>query len=282
MPGLAVKLYGVLFKFHLKHTLQNLIRSSLGDSNPFGITSRPNEVIAAANPSFSEGHGIATKDIHIDPLSSLSVRIFLPDVISESSTHDNNDTGIYRGYLPSVGNRRENCRKLPVVLQLHGGGFVSGSNNSVANDIFCKRIAKLCDVIVIAVGYRLAPENRYPAAFEDGLKVLNWLAKQANLADCSKSIGNTRHFGGDLRRSDVNRQLSDGFGASMIEPWLATHGDPSRFHLRFYPSHIPISVFCYIFLDATVEMIHTLLERPRIYKFVGKFTLVECKSNLFS
>lgn len=248
MPGLAVKLYGVLFKFHLKHTLQNLIQSSLGDRNPFGITSRPDEVIKAANPSFSEGHGIATKDIHIDPLSSLSVRIFLPDVVSESSTHDNNDTAIYRGYLPSVENRRENCRKLPVVLQFHGGGFVSGSNNSVANDTFCRRIAKLCDVIVIAVGYRLAPENRYPAAFEDGLKVLNWLAKQANLADCSKSIGNTRNFAGDLRRSDVNRQLSDGFGASMIEPWLATHGDPSRFHLRFYPSHIPISVFCYICL----------------------------------
>ena len=65
------------------------------------------------------------------------------------------------------------------MLQFHDGGFVSGSNALVANDLFCRRIAKACDVIVLAVGYRLAPENRYPAAFEDGLKVLHWLAKQA-------------------------------------------------------------------------------------------------------
>ena len=32
------------------------------------------------------------------------------------------------------------------------------------NDVFCRRIEKLCDVmvVVVAMGYRLAPENRYP------------------------------------------------------------------------------------------------------------------------
>ena len=41
---------------------------------------------------------------------------------------------------------------------------MSGSNNLVANDVFCRRIAKLCDVmvVVVAMGYRLALENRYP------------------------------------------------------------------------------------------------------------------------
>ncbi|XWS63786.1 hypothetical protein CRYUN_Cryun06bG0131600 [Craigia yunnanensis] len=76
------------------------------------------------------------------------------------------------------------------MLQFHGGAFVGGSNDSVVNDVFCRRIAKLCDVIVVAVGYRLAPESRYPAAFEDGLKVLNWLGKQANLAECGRWMGN--------------------------------------------------------------------------------------------
>ncbi|KAL0377346.1 UNVERIFIED_CONTAM: putative carboxylesterase 16 [Sesamum radiatum] len=104
------------------------------------------------------------------------------------------ENGSYKGYNPA-GN---NCRRLPVMLQFHGGGFVSGSNDSVANDYFCRRIAKLCDVIVLAVGYRLAPENKYPAAFDDGLKVLHWLAKQANLAECSKSLG--AGGGADSRR----------------------------------------------------------------------------------
>lgn len=85
---------------------------------------------------------------------------------------------------------------------------------------------------MIAVGYRLAPESRYPAAFEDGLKVLNWLGKQANLAECSKSMGSVKSGGGgaaEVRRSDVHRHIVDTFGASVVEPWLAAHADPSRF-----------------------------------------------------
>lgn len=133
---------------------------------------------------------------------------------------------VYRGYEPVDVNRR----KLPLMLQFHGGGWVSGSNDSVANDYFCRRIARLCDVIVVAVGYRLAPENRFPAAFEDGMNVLNWLAKQANLAECSKSMGNARGAGGgtESKRADGHRHIVDVFGASMVEPWLAAHGDPSR------------------------------------------------------
>ncbi|XP_057982818.1 probable carboxylesterase 11 [Malania oleifera] len=288
MPSVAVKLYSVFFKFLLKHRLQTRIQTPSDDASPFGVTSRPEESVAAANPSFTDG--VATKDIHIDPFTSLSIRIFLPEAVLVSPdpdsrkararasakrpdldsgsdrSHESNQIlrrnsygaagtanaatpreqsrrnsygcindaeslnlkqdggGGYKGYSPAV----ENCRKLPVMLQFHGGGFVSGSNDSVANDFFCRRIAKLCDVIVIAVGYRLAPENRYPAAFEDGMNVLGWLGKQANLAECSKSLGSSRGSGADLRKSDVHRHIADTFGASVVEPWLSAHGDPSR------------------------------------------------------
>ncbi|GER47466.1 alpha/beta-Hydrolases superfamily protein [Striga asiatica] len=287
MPSIGVKLYSVFFKLMLKHRLQSRLQAPENDAGggSFGVTSRPDEeAAAAANPSFTDG--VATKDIHIDPVTSLSVRVFLPDTClhspetrarsgtgSSSPGSDPNqaitrrysygssdgmavsgsngvavkraqnadsrrnsygcsiddsmisDNGIYRGYNP-VGHNR---RRLPVMLQFHGGGFVSGSNDSAANDFFCRRIARLCDVIVLAVGYRLAPEDKYPAAFEDGFKVVHWLAKQANLAECSKTLGSSRAGGGmDLRRSEGSWQVSDAFGASMVEPWLAAHGDPSR------------------------------------------------------
>ncbi|GAB4847929.1 Probable carboxylesterase 11 [Ancistrocladus abbreviatus] len=300
MPSVAVKLYSVFFKFLVKQRLQSRIQNMLDDSNaktdPFGVTSRPEEDIASANPVFTDG--VATKDIHIDAFTSLSVRVFLPEtalssdnklkhnkskirvanrpldavVDSGSDFHrdstsnlyrrnsfgpsgtgisgidrinadqvrrksygsvNDSESGVYRGYLPAFENMKNNFRKLPVMLQFHGGGFVSGSNDSVANDIFCRRIAKLCDVIVLAVGYRLAPENRYPAAFEDGWKVLNWLAKQSNLAECTKSlVGNVRRGVGsglESKKSDVLRHMVvDTLGATMVEPWLAAHGDPSR------------------------------------------------------
>lgn len=284
MPSVAVKLYSVFFKFLLKHRLQNRIQTPLDESDPFGVTSRPEETVAAPNPSFTDG--VATKDIHIDSFTSLSIRIFLPESalnppepktskqprtnsrkidaeqldklslrrnsygspnvaavgttnrqesFSRRCSYSGTDvealnlrSDVYRGYAPMDSNRK----KLPVMLQFHGGGWVSGSNDSVANDYFCRRIAKVCDVIVVAVGYRLAPENRYPAAFDDGLKVLNWLGKQANLAECSKSMGFSRAGGGGLggaesKKSD-GRHIVDVFGASMVEPWLAAHGDPSR------------------------------------------------------
>ncbi|RHN45279.1 putative carboxylesterase [Medicago truncatula] len=285
MPSVAVKLYSVFFKFLLKHRLQTRIQAQPDSSNSFGITSRPEESVANSNPSFTDG--VATKDIHIDPFTSLSIRIFLPQSAlsppepnSKSKPNPNPNpnyeggsvnsrrnsygppykeevkgngfggsygveglnlmgsgggngivvgAGLYRGYSPALDNRR---RKLPIMLQFHGGGWVSGSNDSVANDLFCRRMAKLCDVIVVAVGYRLAPESRYPAAFEDGLKVLSWLAKQANLAECSKSMGVGRggggSHGGEFNKSDGHRHIVDSFGASVVEPWLASHGDPTR------------------------------------------------------
>lgn len=218
MPTVAVKLYSFLFKFTVKHRLQSRIGASPDEADPSGVTSRPEDAVAPANPTFSDG--VATKDIHVDdPRASLSLRLFLPETAlsgsdSKSRVRVNRDDS-YGGYSPSAG---RSGRRLPVLLQFHGGGFVSGSNNSVANDVFCRRIAKLCDVVVVAVGYRLAPENRYPAAFEDGVRALHWVGKQANLADWSRS------------QWKVGRDtMNDNFGASMVEPWLAAHGDPSRY-----------------------------------------------------
>jgi len=155
--------------------------------------------------------------------------------INEKDNRDASDsktrnTANYKGYLPTRSSSYQ--RKLPIILQFHGGAFVSGSKDSAANDIFCRRMAKLCDAIVIAVGFRLAPENRYPAAFDDGFEALCWLGKQANLAECSKSLGlipkGVLHDGADVCRADWRREIVDSFGGSMVEPWLAAHGDPSR------------------------------------------------------
>ncbi|GLU21784.1 hypothetical protein SLE2022_379000 [Rubroshorea leprosula] len=220
MPSLFVKLYSIFFKLHQRHKLYSLTQAPLKNADPFGITSRHDESTAPSNPSFTDG--VATKDIHIDPFSALCIRIFIPETIVSSQPTENecSDGGshVYGGYSPPRGKAH---KKFPVMLQFHGGGFVGGSNDSVGNDLFCRRIAKLCEVIVVAVGYRLAPESRYPAAFEDGLKVLNWMGKQANLAECGRWVGNGR------RKVDA-AQVFDGFGASMAEPWLAAHGDLSR------------------------------------------------------
>lgn len=245
MPGVGVKLYSVFFKLLLKQRLSN---TGSSNNEGYGLIPLASNVSTPANAAFVDG--VASKDVNIDPFTSLSLRIFLPQsalpnhsraVFLGKIEHDefgwdchknqlqldvrSSDGHGYQGYVPS--NTVSNHKKLPVMLQFHGGAFISGSKDTLANDIFCRRMAKACNVIVIAVGYRLAVEHKCPAAYEDGMEALNWLAKQANLAECSKSA--THVPAGFMHKgSDSYKELVDSFGDSALEPWIAAHGDVTR------------------------------------------------------
>ena len=79
--------------------------------------------------------------------------------------------------------------KPPVLLYLHGGGFVLGGLES--HDDICAEIADGADVTVVAVEYRLAPEHPFPAAFEDCWAVLQHLHAKgwAKIAVAGDSAG---------------------------------------------------------------------------------------------
>lgn len=79
----------------------------------------------------------------------------------------------------------------PVMLYLHGGGFVVGGLES--HDDVCAEIASRAEISVVAVEYRLAPEHPFPAAFEDCWAVLTHLAK-----DCSDIVVGGDSAGGNL------------------------------------------------------------------------------------
>jgi acetyl esterase/lipase len=58
----------------------------------------------------------------------------------------------------------------PLLVYVHGGVWVIGDLDT--HDRTCRRIAAACDVEVLAVDYRLAPEHTYPAAIDDVVDVL--------------------------------------------------------------------------------------------------------------
>jgi monoterpene epsilon-lactone hydrolase len=60
-----------------------------------------------------------------------------------------------------------------VVVYFHGGGFQVGSLDSHLE--LMSLVSHSSGARVLGVGYRLAPEHRYPAALEDALAVINWL-----------------------------------------------------------------------------------------------------------
>ncbi len=65
----------------------------------------------------------------------------------------------------------------PVVVYYHGGGWVLGDEQS--DDPFCRDLCVRSDAVVVSVDYRHAPEDRFPAAVDDALAALRWVAANA-------------------------------------------------------------------------------------------------------
>ena len=65
------------------------------------------------------------------------------------------------------------------VLYFHGGGFVVGGLES--HDDVCAEICGATGFDVISVDYRLAPEHRHPAAFDDAAAAFDWLSRDTQL-----------------------------------------------------------------------------------------------------
>ncbi len=61
----------------------------------------------------------------------------------------------------------------PACIFLHGGGWIGGDLET--HDIFCRELAHGSGYAVVAVDYRLAPEHKFPAAFEDSLSACSYL-----------------------------------------------------------------------------------------------------------
>lgn len=55
----------------------------------------------------------------------------------------------------------------PVIVYFHGGGWTTGDRDT--HDSFCRSIAACTKLRLVSVEYRLAPEHRFPAAYEDAL-----------------------------------------------------------------------------------------------------------------
>ncbi|MDL2307531.1 alpha/beta hydrolase [Desulfovibrio sp. OttesenSCG-928-C06] len=69
---------------------------------------------------------------------------------------------------------RERREPGPIMLFFHGGGFVVCSVDS--HESATAEIARVLDIPVISVDYRLAPEHPWPAAHDDGEAAARWLA----------------------------------------------------------------------------------------------------------
>jgi acetyl esterase len=65
-----------------------------------------------------------------------------------------------------------------IIVYYHGGGWVLGNLDTI--DSTLRHFARLTNTCIVSVDYRLAPENRFPAAVLDAHAALSWTHSVAN------------------------------------------------------------------------------------------------------
>lgn len=111
--------------------------------------------------------------------------------------------------------------RLPVLAYFHGGGFTIGSIAS--HDTLCRTLAQRAGCAVVSVGYRLAPEHRFPTASDDAWAALQWVARQGGA------------LGLDTARLAVGGDSAGGTLATVCATLARDAGLPLALQLLFYP-----------------------------------------------
>jgi acetyl esterase len=125
-----------------------------------------------------------------------------------------------RGYRPA-GTTRDDV--LPALVYIHGGGWVIGDLDT--HDVVCRTLANAGRCAVFSVDYRLAPEHKFPAAVDDTIAAVNWVAREA----ASLKI--------DAQRIAVAGDSAGGNLAAVACLHARDHGGPKIvFQLLIYPA----------------------------------------------
>ncbi len=115
-----------------------------------------------------------TRTVRASMERALASRESIPGLPNQVGTRDLEiEPGLpVRLYTPSGA-----ATPLPIMVYLHGGGWVAGS--IATHDPFCRLLSEAAGIILVSVEYRCAPEHLYPAAVDDTLTAYRWAAAHA-------------------------------------------------------------------------------------------------------
>ena len=147
---------------------------------------------------------------------------------------------------------------VPVLLYLHGGGFVIGSLET--HDSLCRQLALRSGAAVVALDYRLAPEHRFPTAADDAWAALLWLhAHAATLGlDGRRPAVGGDSAGGTLAAVCALRARDQGLPLALqllITPGTSAHGDTASRRL-FANGFLLDAATIDWFFDQTIDRNH--------------------------
>ncbi|MBI3247645.1 MAG: alpha/beta hydrolase [Deltaproteobacteria bacterium] len=117
---------------------------------------------------------------HLTPQAARQAILAMRATTGESERVAKVEDRTYRaaaGHLPVRIYTPDGNGPFPVLVYFHGGGWVVGSVDIV--DASCRALANQAGCLVMSASYRLAPENKFPAAAEDAYAAIQWAALNA-------------------------------------------------------------------------------------------------------
>jgi acetyl esterase len=108
------------------------------------------------------------------------------------------------------------------VLYLHGGAFMAGDLDS--HESHARRIVSRLGAVVVAVDYRLMPENPFPAGYDDVIVTYRWV------------VANIDSLGNDAARIAVAGDSAGGNLAAAAALVARDEGLPLAAQLLAYPA----------------------------------------------
>jgi len=110
---------------------------------------------------------------------------------------------------------------IPTLIYYHGGGFVIGTLDMY--DYLCASYSANCNIQVISIDYRLAPENKFPIPVLDCIAAYNTLYDNAN------------HYNIDINFFAVGGDSAGGNLATVVTSDAIKNNKTPKFQILVYP-----------------------------------------------
>ena len=145
---------------------------------------------------------IGYQDLTLEQLRNIPIEVVKQSAAPQLKPYPQQDVQrikITADSIPVLVFNPSHAQNLPIIINYHGGGFISPLLPGLEYSLWQE--AKTFEAIVFAIDYRVAPENKFPAAVDDSYNAFKWVAE------------NGGNYGGDTSRIAL---LGNSAGANLV------------------------------------------------------------------
>jgi acetyl esterase/lipase len=144
------------------------------------------------------------------------------ELVDSGEVHvmDEDDTDMPCEWIVPVG--LQGGDRSPVVIYLHGGGYIAGSPKS--HRVLGSQLAKAAKARVLLVNYPLAPEAAFPVALEEIIRLYQWLLEVRSIDPSQIAFAGDSAGAGLVLQAMVHLQygpLPQPSCAVLMSPWIS-------------------------------------------------------------